>query len=188
MAAKIPSLPAVFSLAVSGTPCTGKTTVSTEIGKRLKAVVLDLNDYAVLKTQVELDEERNTLSVDVDELKKAFKEDYRSLDTRLVVDGLLSHLMPVSHVLVLRADPRLLLERMMGRGYSKAKIKENLEAEYAGVILYDAVSLHKNVLELDATDGVDYEDIEKWIRSGGRTIVEEDWSYELTEALKAVYS
>ncbi|MFH1404205.1 MAG: AAA family ATPase [Candidatus Altiarchaeota archaeon] len=176
----------VYSLSVSGTPCTGKTTNSRKLSSLLKAVYLDLNDYAKSSIGVDYDKDHETFDVDVDELGVLFEKEYGSGKEPLVVDGLLSHFMPVSHVLVLRADPRLLSARMSERGYGRGKILENLEAEYAGVILYDALSLHNNVLELDATTGVDYDVVSSWLESGGRKVFEKDWSTEFTEALNAL--
>lgn len=56
------------------------------------------------------------------------------------------HLLPVvlrdgelSFVAVLRCEPMVLKRRLVARGYNRAKIVENLEAELIGVILDEAV-------------------------------------------------
>ena len=52
------------------------------------------------------------------------------------------------------------------------------------MIIYDAINLHENVIEVDATQGVDTDDLIAWLEIGGKKIIEKDWSSQFTEALK----
>ena len=54
-------------------------------------------------------------------------------------------------VIVLRLHPSLLRPRLKARGYSEAKIRENLEAEALDVILVEAVEMCRRVDEIDTT-------------------------------------
>ncbi len=171
-------------ISVTGTPGTGKTTLSVELASLINAELVDLTAYAKAKTNTLFDGHYGCSIIDLDELKNVFLKDYSPFSGNLIIDGLLSHYLPVSHVIVLRSDPRLLLERLNRRDYSMDKIKENLEAEYSGVILYDAINLHENVIEVDATQGVDTDDLIAWLEIGGKKIIEKDWSSQFTEALK----
>ncbi|MFC2162075.1 adenylate kinase family protein [Candidatus Altiarchaeota archaeon] len=174
-------------LAVSGTPAVGKTTVSQRIARDLDALLVDLKEYALEKTVTERDDSRDTQVIDVDLLVAEFVRDHGGSEGRLVVDGSLSHFLPVTHVLVLRADPRLLASRMLERHYSREKVQENIEAEYAGVILHESCDLHENVLELDATSGVDTGVVTDWLAAGGRRLMDIDWSMEFGQALASLH-
>lgn len=59
--------------------------------------------------------------------------------------------MPADLVIVLRAHPKTIAERLKERGYSKDKIGENVEAELVDVILIEALDEHENVIEVDTT-------------------------------------
>jgi adenylate kinase len=52
---------------------------------------------------------------------------------------------------VLRLAPSELKNRLLARGYSERKIRENLEAEAVDVILSEAVEFCSRVSEIDTT-------------------------------------
>ncbi|MBD3389038.1 MAG: AAA family ATPase [Candidatus Altiarchaeales archaeon] len=169
-------------LAVTGVPCTGKTTLSRELGERLRMKVLDLTREVEERGLCEsYDEMRDTKTVDVELLRKHLSE---NTNGDMILDGLLSHHLDVTHVLVLRCNPLTLYQRMVERGYSREKIVENLEAEYTGVILYESLGLCENVLEVDNTSGADVEEIKEWLEHGGKPILEVDWTPQFQEALE----
>ncbi|AFK22405.1 putative AMP/CMP kinase [Pyrococcus sp. ST04] len=90
------------------------------------------------------------LEVEVDEL--AYFVEKKLKGKNVVLDGHLSHLMPVDLVVVLRAHPRIIGERLKERGYSREKIGENVEAELVDVILIEALDNNENVIEIDTTN------------------------------------
>ncbi|MGA9140091.1 MAG: adenylate kinase family protein [Methanocella sp.] len=141
-----------MKVALTGTPGTGKSTVAPLIDEGFR--VLDLN--ALIKDGYNLgtDPERKSVIADLDRLDgyiESLKGDY-------IIEGHVSHLLPVDRIVVLRTAPRVLRERLARRGWSKAKIDENVEAEALDVILVEALEMTggrgrpRNVYEINATD------------------------------------
>jgi adenylate kinase len=133
-------------IALTGTPGTGKSTVARLIDAGFS--VIDLN--ALIKDRYNLgsDPERGSLIADLDRLA----ENVEKLDGDYILEGHVAHYLPADVVVVLRAAPRVLRERLAGRGWSKAKIDENAEAEALDVILIEALELNDRVCEIDGTD------------------------------------
>jgi adenylate kinase len=168
-------------LAVTGVPCSGKTTLCKKLEGFLGFYLIDLNKIVSEEGLWErLDKKRDTRVVDTGRLKSRVK---KLVVGDTILDGLLSHYLKPTHVLVLRCDPRVLGSRMLKREYSHAKIMENLEAEYSGVILYESLKRCANVLELDNTCGIDLGSVGEWIGIGGLRIMEKDWTGEFEETL-----
>ncbi|WP_297512686.1 adenylate kinase family protein [Thermococcus sp.] len=134
-------------IAVTGTPGAGKTTVSKLLAQKLGYEYVSLRDYAIEKGIGEM--KGDELEVEVDELAYNFERDFKGKD--VVVDGHLSHFLNTDLVVVLRAHPRLIGERLTERGYSREKIGENVEAELVDVILVEALEENENVIEVDTT-------------------------------------
>ena len=186
-------------IAVTGTPGTGKTTLSGRLARELNAKVISLTDVVNennLYTGIDL--ERDSKIVDVKKLgkfiEKLIKTKFSDEET-IILEGLLSHLicahskrtsgqdfMPVTHVIVLRASPSALKQRLELRGYSKAKIRENIEAEFMGVCLNESLWC-ENVIEVDSTGQVNLNLITCWLKSGGRKIHEIDWTEDFCGVL-----
>lgn len=171
-------------IAVAGTPGTGKTITASKLARRLRGKLVDLKKYAADNNIVSgFDEGRDTLVVDEKKMGKLLAKDLSKYDGDVVVEGLLSPFTPATHIVVLRCSPRELLQRLKARGYGKQKIRENLEAEVMGVCLYDSLWC-KNVLEIDATDGVKVDEILAWLPKGGRKIVLKNWFPDYAHLLK----
>lgn len=134
--------------ALTGTPGTGKTTVAALLPFR----VIDLN--AVVREEgltIGTDPDRGCLIADVEALagrleKLAPEED----DEIVVLEGHFSHQF-ATEAIVLRTRPQVLKGRLLRRGYSGEKVRENLEAEALDVILVEAVQWCGRVSEIDAT-------------------------------------
>ena len=146
-------------IGITGTPGTGKTSACTLIGG-----VLDLN--GLIKDE-ELhqgaDSKRGSLIADIDRVYDRICEIAEGMDRDLVIEGHLSH-----HVcdvaIVLRLSPDKLKLRLKERGYHRAKISENVEAEMIDVILVEAVEWCgcDRVYEIDTT-GKTVEEVAKAI-------------------------
>lgn len=132
---------------ITGTPCTGKTSVSEILGKKLKIPVAHVTE--LVKTKKLGRKKGGEIEVNLSKLKKEL------LKTNGIIEGhlLCEFGLPNSIVFVLRCDPRVLEKRMKKRGYLKKKIKENLECE---ALDYCTIRAEKNygrkkVFDVDAT-------------------------------------
>ena len=131
-------------VAVTGVPCSGKTTLSRRLGQLLDMKVVDLNSLIEEKQLYSgVDAERDTRTVDLGVLGECVTG-VVSGDT--ILDGLMSHRLNATHALVLRCDPRVLRDRMRDRGYGGRKIMENLEAEYLGTQTQDRLVIKADEL------------------------------------------
>ena len=135
-------------VAVTGTPGTGKTTATDLLETDLD--VVHLND--VIKSEgfsTDTDEERGSLVADMDAVAEWLegRED-------AVVESHLAHNFEADRVVVLRAHPETVVERLRGRGDSDSKAYENAESEALDVVLSEAVHHHgtEDVYEIDTTD------------------------------------
>ncbi len=172
-------------IAITGTPGTGKTSVSAELRSRGYEVV-DVNEhlrkYSLLG---ERDEARDTYSVDMDALNDSL-EIYRKKDGIVFLDSHLAHECDCSRIIVLRCDPHILAGRLEKRGYSPAKVRENVQAEILDVILCEAADTDMPVNEIDCSRGTAAEaaDIIERIIKGKSDIYAPgniDWSGEMEE-------
>jgi len=131
-------------IGITGTPGTGKTSASA-----LLEDVLDLNELIKREGLYSgIDKKRDSLIADMDAVYDRVQEIADGRD--IVIEGHLSH--HVSDVaIVLRTSPDELERRLSERGYSEAKIQENVEAETIDVILVEAVEWCDKVFEIDTT-------------------------------------
>jgi len=131
---------------VTGTPGTGKTTVSTILSERLGARHIELSKFSIENGYVvEDDFERETKVVDMDALRVAVMDIIKETTSPVIVDGHYAHELVddamVSHLFVLRRQPWGLKAVLEARHYSNGKVWENLEAEIMGVITGEALEL-----------------------------------------------
>jgi adenylate kinase len=134
---------------ITGTPGTGKKSVSPIVAKLLGLPCLGLNDFASAEGLYEKGGE-----VDTRLLKSALS---KKLKTAALVYG---HLLPysidrseVARVAVLRCEPSVLKQRLVSRGYVAEKVAENVEAELIGSVSADSIKAFgtAKVAEVDAT-------------------------------------
>ncbi|MDY6985884.1 MAG: adenylate kinase family protein [Candidatus Thermoplasmatota archaeon] len=127
--------------ALTGVPGSGKSSVAGELEGRGYDVVRfeDLSAGAVSGYDAEAD----SRIVDVEKVKLRSKPD--------IVVGHLAHELDVDAIIVLRADPSLIEERLRARGYSEKKVKENAEAEAMDVITIESLERGKAVYEVDTS-------------------------------------
>jgi adenylate kinase len=139
-----------MKIALTGTPGTGKTAISNVLKEDFGLKVVDLNE--VIRTSryyIGWDDARNCGVVDLEALRA------HPFADGLVLEGHISHQLPVDRVIVLRTNPAVLRGRLQKKGFSENKIRENIEAEILDVILVEAIGLHgNNVYEVDSTGGL----------------------------------
>ena len=138
--------------ALTGTPGTGKTSVSAELRSRGYDVI-DMNDHIRSHGLLgELDAKRDTHEVDLDALNDSLQS-YRDDPGLHLMDSHLSHFMDCSGIIVLRCDPDTLCKRLEQRGYNHDKILENVQSEVLDVILCEAMDSDIPVYEIDCSAG-----------------------------------
>ena len=147
--------PDILTVALTGTPGTGKTTVS-RILERRGFHVLFLTEF-VRENNIpsDRDEERDCLVVDMDALEKAVAAHISKMP--VPTDGKSSVLVIESHMahylsgtaIVFRTHPDILKSRLEVRGYSDEKIHENVMSEALDVILCESYDWCGTVLEID---------------------------------------
>lgn len=149
---------------ITGTPGTGKSTVSKILNEKLlsenfQSTLVPVNDLIYEKHLYHgVDEEKGYKIVDINDLCLEIDhllEDSRDLDSRLwILEGHLSHyFQDADFVIVLRAKPHVLRQRLKTRNWKDSKIEENAEAEALAVCTCEAYQVHgERVNEIDTTD------------------------------------
>lgn len=154
-------LPRDTVIFISGTPCTGKTTVATDLNDYLSengfnSRLIKINDFA-FENDLVLGEDPDKLYkvIDIDKLNDCLNEEIgKNNDAVLIVEGHLSHLCEgADKMIVLRLNPSILKERLEERNYTESKIQENLEAEALAVCSAEAYDIYgDNTNEIDVSD------------------------------------
>lgn len=162
---------------MSGTPGVGKTTLSPLLCEELAKSELTTEWTSVS----DLAEKNGTIGaedlvdgareVDVDALADLLSENWLEADgDYLVVDGHLSHLLPVDAVVIVRCHPDILERRLSDRGYSLEKVAENVEWELIGGVWNDIDEESEiPIVEVDSsTETISdlIHEISTWVRDG----------------------
>ncbi len=163
-------------IAITGTPSSGKTTL-TEFALAnsnagwLLSVISDKELAEKNGMLGEIDSNDGARPIDIEKLATTLSEQWKQYpDNDMLIDGHLSHLLPVDAIIIIRCNPEMLQIRMQERGWSKSKIDENAEWELLGAAWNDEHEWGDTpVLELDSTEtSVDslFSHIETWARDG----------------------
>jgi adenylate kinase len=144
---------------ITGTPCTGKTTIAQQLTTKLNALYINLTDLAN-KHDLTLgeDKKRKTTIINEEKMRTKIQETIDTTKkTTIIIDG---HYAPavvpkryVTRIFVLRRNPIELRKFMKKCGFPDAKLWENLAAEILDVCLVEALEEHEKqkVCELDVT-------------------------------------
>ena len=153
---------------ISGTPCTGKTTVANGLNDYLSdngfnSRLIKINDFAI-ENDLVLGEDPDKFYkvIDVDKLNDCLNMEINAFLSKdsdnsikvLIVEGHLSHLCEgADKMIVLRLNPSILKNRLEERNYSESKIQENLEAEALAVCSAEAYDIYgEKASEIDVTN------------------------------------
>ena len=133
-------------IALTGTPGTGKTSVSGILSSRGHSI-LNLTEFIKQNDlREEYEEERDTYEVDTDRLNEALKD-----REDIIFESHLAHFLDVDLIIVLRCKPDVLAQRLRDRGYGPCKVRENMEAELLDVILCESVDSGTPTFVADTT-------------------------------------
>ncbi|WP_094226689.1 adenylate kinase family protein [Methanolobus psychrotolerans] len=154
-------------IGITGTPGTGKTSVTKLLEKDYMYQVIHLNELIKEeKLYSEVDTERDCVVADMDMVYNRVLELQDISYPVTIIDSHLSHHI-ADIVIVLRTSPAKLKERLEKRKYSVEKVRENLEAEALDIILAEAVDWCEKVFELDTTEG----NVERTVKDIGKIIM-----------------
>jgi adenylate kinase len=143
---------------ITGTPGVGKTTIAKELASNLNLNYLGISDIIKKeKLYISLDSKRNSLIVDIEEVKKRVNQIIVGSEASFIVEGhFVGDVVPkplVDMIFVLRKNPHELKIILENRGYSEKKVYENLEAEILDVCLWDMVNIFSKdrICEINTT-------------------------------------
>ena len=152
------------TIIVTGTPCTGKTTLAKEIAKRFKFKYVDANKIVKDNNLSEgYDKERDCEIVDVKNLNKVLKA-IRKEEYKVVIDSHLSHELPndlVDLCIVTKCNLKELEKRLQERDYSKEKIRENLDSEIFDICFVEAKENNHEILIIETDMEIPWEELAK---------------------------
>ena len=140
-------------ISLTGTPGTGKTSISRKL-KKNNINIIHLNDIiAKNKNIYEIDNKRNTKIVEISKLNKIIRNEI-NIGFLTIIEGHLSHLLnTIDKVIILRCHPFELKNRLLKKRWNQNKIKENIESEILDIILCECVSNYSinDIFEIDTT-------------------------------------
>tara|TARA_B100001741_G_scaffold183065_1_gene150737 strand:- start:1139 stop:1705 length:567 start_codon:yes stop_codon:yes gene_type:complete len=161
----------MVSIAITGSPAVGKTTVSQLLASQGWEVLTVSELAKQFECQGEFDESMDSLEIDVHKLSEEYCPNG---DNDIIIDGHLSHFLDVDAIVILRCKPDKLRDRLYARGYTEAKVNANVEWElisgtWAEILEFE---INQPILELDITNDSPSDSISKinsWIDSGFET-------------------
>jgi len=145
------------TIAISGTPGVGKTSVALKLAETLKAKYVNLTDFVISnKLYTYYDEEGASYVIDEEALRKELRKLITRYDGYIIVDGHYGEVIDddlLEKIIVLRLSPRELYKRLKERGWSGRKLTDNVESELLGICTSNALESHgvNKVCEVDAT-------------------------------------
>ena len=138
-----------MNIIITGSVCTGKTTLAKILSRILHYKYIDVN--GIIKTHKEVvagyDRKRKTKEIDTNKLNKVLLKIIKK-EKNSIVDSHLSHYLPRKRVdlcIVCKTDLKTLKKRLERRTYSPLKIRENLDAEIFDVCAIEAAERGHNI-------------------------------------------
>jgi len=145
---------------VTGTPGTGKTTIAKKIAKQYRFLYIDVPTLVKEHKLYEAyDKKRKCFVVDTKKfvyviIKKLV--DYRK-EKGIIIDSHLAHYLPKKYVdlcIVTKCNLKMLKKRLEKRGYTRNKVRENLDCEIFDVCLTEAKKQRHKILIVDSSKRV----------------------------------
>jgi len=143
-------------IACTGSPGTGKTTLCLSLPMVLS--MTHIADQEGCLGEVQSD---GAAEIDIAALIESWQPPKSA-----IIDGHLSHLLPVDAIIVLRCHPDILRNRLEERGYSLEKIQANVEVELLGGPWNDLIAEERPILEIDCSLESPQAIVTQWIGDG----------------------
>jgi len=122
-----------YAIVVTGTPGSGKTTLSKSLARQIHANYLSLTKLVVDKRlHAGVDQQRLTRVVDLDRTRAWLRRSLRETQVVTVIDTHIPDAVPrecVRKVIVTRCHPTVLERRLRKKGWRTTKVRENVLAE-----------------------------------------------------------
>ncbi|MFX0035054.1 MAG: adenylate kinase family protein [Candidatus Hermodarchaeota archaeon] len=184
-------------IVISGTPGTGKTTVSNILSNMINGKVISLNQLAISENYiVKYDKKRNTKVINTEKLLQyvisLIKNFKQSNEQIILIEGHFADIIPnefIDVAIVLRCDPYELMKRLDQRNYSKEKVIENVQSEILGNcanFLFQK-SLDIPIYEIDTSKTSPTEISEKILKIINKTEIDEDLSLGKIDWLEELF-
>ena len=150
------------TIIVTGTPGTGKTSLSKELAKKLNFYYLDITKLiSKHKLSEGYDRKRKTKIVDIKKLNGRIINKIKNLKKTneyggIIIDSHLSHYLPRKYVnlcIVTKCDIKGLNKRLKKKKFGKDKIMENLQAEIFNICYNEAKERKHRILVVNTTKG-----------------------------------
>jgi len=173
---------------LSGTPGTGKSTVANILRQRGIHVV-EIEDFVRKRGIYSYIEGGETLVIEIAELVHHLQTYLAGRKEALIVGHLSHHLPGATAVVVLRTRPDELERRLLNKGWSQAKMEENVEAEALDLLLSEALEIHgRRVSEIDTSSKTPEEtaDMVLKVHEGRRKYPPEARNWLLEHILKRI--
>ena len=170
------------NIIITGTPGVGKTSHAQRIAQKTGLHHLDINEVVKAHNIGEKNPDNsdaNTKIVDEDRLLDVIENDLA--DGGQIIDWHACDLFPprlIDLVCVVRCENGKLYDRLRARGYSEAKLQENLDCEIMEVLLQEAKEAYDDqiVMELKSAVAEDMDGnvdrislwVEQWKRNKGQ--------------------
>jgi adenylate kinase len=149
---------------VSGTPGTGKSRMAKELAKAIRHTYVDVKRIiAERRLSLGYDRKRKCEIIDPKALNKILINLIKA-DKELVIDSHLSHYLPKRYVgrcIITTCGLKELEKRLEKRGYSREKVRENLDSEIFEVCRSEALEAGHSVIVIDTTKGYDLDNLIK---------------------------
>ena len=144
---------------ISGTPGTGKSTLAKLLSEELNCNYIEVSDFAIKKKLVIPDETgRDTYVIKEDELKEEILKEKGEGLTILVThypDVFLDDdrfYLNTLFLILLRTNPKSLMDRLKKKGWDEKKVNENVLAEAFNTIAEDIYDYKDMVIEIDTSN------------------------------------